>query len=883
MAETARVVPLLRAGAQPHRVKVLGGFRVTAPDGSDATPRARKTRALLAFLLVTRKPWTRERLAALCWADRADEQAKASLRQALYELRDLASGPHPLLIVKRDEVEAASDGFELDVDRIVALASGGDVTGLTEALSRAQLDLLSDLEGAGGDFEEWLSWERRQTLETLLGVAVEAGETALADGRFAEIRKLADALEGVDGLNEPAVRLGLAADRGVGDLSALRRRFDRFARRLKEELDAEPAPETVALLQAPAHAGPVAEPDGQASERSTTVVAVTTRRRLWPWLIAGVAALLLALAGVWGWSRYLPAPASPSLAVLPFKAGDAREPYFGAGVSEAVLDLLGRDPELQVVGSATARQLGVDPVRAARRLGVDYLLQGETVAAGQRTDVTARLVRVRDGRVIWSRRYQRPADDIFAVQNELAAAVAERLGARIAPRPNPHLRTTPEVYDRYLQARSLARERRGQALLESRRLLLEAAALDPDFAPAFASLAQVTIFLSNHPSTYGVTPIVEAQAEARRYARRALELAPELGEAYAAYGLISVSDAQSLPFHQRAVALDPQRPDFHRWLAQAYSAVGREADALAEYQRAAALDPLMWLSIEHLVGQFSFMGREAEARAVVERFERISTDPFATARVQAKLAEQEGRLADFLRLAERAAQRWPGERTLTLSLAEAWALLGENERAARALLPGETIARLSLRGDLAGLAREARRLGSGFWHVEPGYWAFAEGLVRGGEGALLLQLFDAEFASVEDFNGRAPQKALAAGPVLIAALTDAGRTDEAGRLAAALARRLDADEKTGMTAAHVAYDRASVAALTGDKDRALDLLGLAARTNWIEMSWAPVRRLEDRVAFRSLRGDPRLATIQAELDSAVNRQRALLGLPPLPK
>ena len=878
MAETARVVPL-RAEAQPHRVKVLGGFRITAPDGSDATPRARKTRALLAFLLITRKPWTRERLAALCWADRADEQAKASLRQALYELRDLASGPHALLSVKRDEVEAAPGGFELDVDRIVALAQGGDIVGLAEALSRAQLDLLSDLEGAGGDFAEWLDWERRQTRETLLGAAVEAGEAALAEGRHAEVRKLADALEGVDGLDELAVRLGLAADRGVGDLSARRRRFDRFARRLKQELDAEPALETVALLHAPADTSSAVEPGASAPVPSASG---QTRRRLWPWL-AAVAVILLGLAGAWAWSRFGAAPASPSLAVLPFKAGDAREPYFGAGVSEAVLDLLGRDPDLQVVGSATARQLGADPARAARRLGVDYLLQGETVAAGQRTDVTARLVRVRDGRVIWSRRYQRPADDIFAVQNELAAAVAERLGARIAPRPNPHLQTTPEVYDRYLQARSLARERRGQALIESRRLLLEAAALDPDFAPAFAALAQVTIFLSNHPSTYGVTPIVEAQAEARRYARRALELAPELGEAYAAYGLISVSDAQSLPFHQRAVALDPQRPDFHRWLAQAYSSVGREGDALAEYQRAAALDPLMWLSVEHLVGQLSFMGRHAEARAAVERFERISTDPFATARVQAKLAEQEGRLADFLRLAERAAQRWPGERTLTLSLAEAWALLGENERAARALLPEETIARLSLRGDLPGLAREARRLGSGFWHVEPGYWAFAEALVRGGEGPLLLQLFDAEFESVEDFNGRAPQKAVAAGPVLIAALTDAGRTDDARRLAAALTRRLDADETSGMTAAHIAYDRASLAALTGDKDRALERLALAARTSWIEISWAPVRRLEDRVAFRSLRGDPRLAAIQAELDGKINEQRALLGLSPLPK
>jgi DNA-binding SARP family transcriptional activator/TolB-like protein len=879
MAETARVLPLVRAGEGPRRATLLGAFRLTAHAGTNLTPRARKTRALLAYLLLTPGPVPRERLAALLWGDRGEEQAKASLRQALYELRDLATGADPLLTVERDAVSARPGACELDTERLAGLARNGEVGALATALEHANLDLLPDLYGTDREFDEWLRAEQVHVRSRLLAAAVKAGEAAAAKGRAGEVRALSDALERADALNEPAVRLGLAADRAAGDLAALHARYRRFAERLKRDLGAEPSPETRALLKEgpQPEAAPAAPVAVEAAAQPTPVVG---RRRFW---IAAIAVALLAAVAVgWGWSRYVATPASPSLAVLPFKGGP-REVYFGAGVSEAVLDLLGRDRELKVVGSATARQLGAggDPLRAARTLGVDYLLQGETVAAGRRTDVTARLLRVRDGRVIWSRSYQRPAEDIFAVQSEVAAAVAEQLGARIAPRANPHLVTRPEVYDRYLQARSLARERRGPALIEARRLLLEAAALDPDFAPAFASLAQVTIFLSNHPSTYGVTPIEEAQAEARRYARRALELAPELGEAYAAYGLISVSDAQSLPFHQRAVALDPQRPDFHRWLAQAYSSVGREADALREYQRAAALDPLMWLSIEHLVGQLSFMGRDAEARAAVQRFERISTDPFATARVQAKLAEQEGRLADFLRLAERAAQRWPGERMLAISLAEAWSLLGENERAAAALLPGETIARLSLRGDLAGLAAEARRLGPGFWHTEPAYWAFGEGLVRGGEGRLLLQLFDAEFTSVEDFNTRAPQKALAAGPALIAALTDAGRTDDARRLAAAVMRRLDADERAGMSAAHVAYDRASVMALTGRKDEALTQLALAARANWAEMSWAPVRRLEDRVAFRNLRGDPQMASVQAVLDGQVNRQRGLLGLPPL--
>lgn len=878
MAETARVVPL-RAEATPHRAQVLGGFRLTLPDGTDATPRARKTRALLAYLLLTRRACPRERLANLLWSDRADEQAKASLRQALYELRGLSSGPQPLLVVKRDEVSIRPDACDLDLDRLLALARAGETDALTGRLAEAQGALLADLDGAGRDFDEWLGWERRQVQERVLSTAVEAGEAALAAGRSAEARRLADALEGLDGLNEPAVRLGLCADRAVGDLSALRRRYDRFAHRLKDDLDAAPAPETQALLQA-GRAAP--EPPGAKGAAPEAM----TRRRLWPWLAAGAIALAVILAGALAWSRWSAPPPANSLAVLPFETvrGQASDGYFGAGISEAVSDLLARDRELKVVGSDTARIFGsgADPLATARGLGLGYVLQGEAGAVSGRLDISARLVRARDGRVVWSNRYQRPAEDIFAVQNEIAAAAAQALGVRVSPRANPHLTTRPEVYDRYLQARSLTRERRTAPLLEAHRLLLEAAALDPDYAPAFANLAQVTMLLADHPTSYGDIPIPQAQAEARRYAKRALELAPDLADAYAAYGLISLSDAESLPFYARAVALEPQQPDYHRWLAQAYSAVGREADALAEYQRAAALDPLLWLSMDHLVGQLAFMGRKEEAAQVVARFARISNDPHGVARVQASLAGHQGRLADFLRLSEAASKRWPAERTLTADVAKAWSVLGESERAARVLPPREVVGRLALRGDTEGLAAEARRMGPAFWQTAPGYWDFAEGLVRGGHGALLLELYDAEFDDVEDFYTRAPSKALPTGPALIAALNDAGRKVEAAALATRLLGRLDADVRAGMDPGHAAYDRAAILALTDRRDAALAQLGVAVSGNWVNMAWAPAN-LAERLPFRGLRGDPRLAAVQAELDAKVNRQRALLSLPALPK
>ena len=308
--------------------------------------------------------------------------------------------------------------------------------------------------------------------------------------------------------------------------------------------------------------------------------------------------------------------------------------------------------------------------------------------------------------------------------------------------------------------------------------------------------------------------------------------------------------------------------------------MGREDEALKAYQRAVALDPLGWLSVDHLVGQLAFMGRHEEAAAAADRFARISTDPHGVGRVQAKLALEQGRLADYLRLSEAGARRWPAERNLAGELAGAWSLLGENARAARNL-PEGSVGRLSLSGDLEGLAREARRMGPAFWQEEPGYWSFAESLVLGGHGDLLLQLYDAEYASVQEFNTRTPSKAMAAGPSLITAMSQAGRQREAQALADLLLLRLDADVRSGMDPAHAAYDRATLLAVTGHPDAALEQLAFAVRKNWVNLAWIPARRLEDRLTLRSLRGDPRLARVQAELDAQIDRQRALLGLPPL--
>ena len=876
MPDSAEALTPVRAAAGP-RVAVLGRLTVTGPDNRDLTPRSRKARALAAYVLLAGEPVGRERLKTLLWGDRGEEQAAASLRQSLYELRDLTSGPTPVLAVSRDHV-APGGGEPCDLALIETAAARGDIATLTAALA-PDVTLLSGLDGVSPDFDDWLAAERVRLRDRIVSAAVEAAARAHDVG---DVRRLADALERVDPLNEPVARMGITADHRAGDLASLHRRYRRFQSRLKDELNAQPAEETRRLFDALTTS---AVPEAATADAPAVAQAAPpARRRLWIMLALGLV-VVAAIAAAMLLQPKAPATA-PSVAVLPFVevAPRGEDAYFAAGVSEEVRDLLARDAKLRIVGSRSARLFGAepDPLKAARRLGVNYVVEGEVKPSGDQMAITARLMRVADGKPLWSRRYDRPVEDVFAVQSEIAAAVAQHFSTRLAPRNNPHLVTRPEVYDRYLEARSLARERREPALQEAQRLLQEAVRLDPGYAPAFASLSEVTMLLTDHPTSYGALPFAPARDEARAYAKRALELAPDLGDAYAAYGLLSLSDPDSLPFYERAVALDPQRSDYHRWLAQSFIAVGRQQDALSEYRRAVALEPLWVLSNEHLMSHLLYLGRRDEAQAVADRYARLSNDLRGQRRLRMLLASDREELAAWVGLANQALREAPGDRQARVDLAKGLAILGENARAAAVLPATERAGRAVLTGSGSAMAAEANRLGVTLWDREPGYWDFAGSLFEQGHGPLLLKLYDARFHTPEEFTQLEGLTAADIAPPVIAAMMEAGRTAEAQALAAQMLRRMDRDASQGVPAKTLAYGRAVMLASTGRRAQALDQLEIAGAAGWSYIGSVPYKPLGDRAAFRAMAAEPRLQALQARLAAGVNAQRALLHLAPLP-
>jgi DNA-binding SARP family transcriptional activator len=230
------------------RVCCLGGLKLMeVSSGTDMTPTSRKARALIGYLCIVGKPVGRERLASLLWGDRGDEQARASLRQTIYELRSLLGGDR-LLRMERDTVAIGED-VSTDMAAIIAAAQSGDLEQLSLVLSEWRGDFFEDLPSIDPSFDAWLQSERLRVQESLVDAAAEAVRAGMARAEIDPARKIVNLLQQRDSTNEVVLRLGLRLDHLAGDTAALHRRYERFRELLKSELDAAPSAETQRLFQ----------------------------------------------------------------------------------------------------------------------------------------------------------------------------------------------------------------------------------------------------------------------------------------------------------------------------------------------------------------------------------------------------------------------------------------------------------------------------------------------------------------------------------------------------------------------------------------------------------------------------------------------------------
>jgi TolB-like protein/Tfp pilus assembly protein PilF len=326
-----------------------------------------------------------------------------------------------------------------------------------------------------------------------------------------------------------------------------------------------------------------------------------------------------------------------SIAVLPFdNLGNTDDAFFADGMTDEILNALAHLEGLRVAARTSCfafKGRREDLRTVGEKLDVASVLEGSVRRAGARLRITVQLVNVADGYQLWSERYDRELTDVFAVQDEIAGAIAEKLkvtfhggvaGAR--PRHGTH---SVEAYELFLKGRAFQYQR-GRHILAAMPLFEQAIALDPNYAEAHASLADSYRLLG----TFGMAPFAEVMPKARELSQRALAIDPEQSEAWATLGDVEIQfDRTAVPAMRsfdRALAADPKnvraRCERASW-GYAFGVVAAE-EAIAECRLAMSDDPLnAW--VNGMVGLvLSYAGRHDEAIASSEHAYELDPDSF---------------------------------------------------------------------------------------------------------------------------------------------------------------------------------------------------------------------------------------------------------------
>ena len=325
------------------------------------------------------------------------------------------------------------------------------------------------------------------------------------------------------------------------------------------------------------------------------------RRRLW-WLTS--AAAVTAIAGASAWRLGHAGPRARAMAVLPFENADVNPAidYVCEGLTETLLRRLSFIPGLEVRASSAVfnfRQAGRDARDAGRRLGADTVLTGAVSAGGGRVRVTARLLDVGAGTILWSDHYDRPAGEAQAMTHDIARAIVTEGIRQPLNRDASQLMDRPatdnsDAYDLYLRALYLHRREGEDNLLGARTLLQQAVALDPGFALAQVSLASTFTVMA----VDGFERPTDAWPASNRCVRRALELDAGLAEAHAeqasSWFFFDHDWTAAESAWKRAITArsTPTLPDMLSGSALKLWALGRTPEALALIRRARQLDPL---------------------------------------------------------------------------------------------------------------------------------------------------------------------------------------------------------------------------------------------------------------------------------------------------
>lgn len=326
-------------------------------------------------------------------------------------------------------------------------------------------------------------------------------------------------------------------------------------------------------------------------------------------------------------------PKRVTIAVLPFSnmSGDPEQEYFSDGITEDIITDLSKISGLHVVARNTAFTYKGKPInvqQAAQELGTRFVLEGSVRKAGSRVRVTGQLIDGKDGTHVWADRYDRELTDIFVIQDEITHAIVDQLKVKLLPEEKKALAATPtenvEAYTYYLRGRQFSHMCSKSYVLMARRMFSKASDLDPNYARAYAGIADCDSILHSwhHQTDISIDGILAMSA-------KALALDPNLAEAHASRGLalqFGGRHEEAITEFEHALALDPDLYEANYFYARFFFEQGAFQKAAEFFERAAQIrlddyrSPVLLTAVYRSLGRP--VDRERSARLGLERAER---------------------------------------------------------------------------------------------------------------------------------------------------------------------------------------------------------------------------------------------------------------------
>lgn len=606
------------------RLRLIGQMEAWTLTSESILPTGRKTRALLAIVaLSSPRPMLRGKLAELLWSRRPEEQARASLRQEIHRLLE-AMEPlgNQILAVTRDHLSLRPGTIWVDVDEVLrANASRPSALGLFDG------ELLEGLDGVDPAFDAWLAAERERLVDRARALA----ELLLRDQTEPDaLITAAQQLLRIDRSHEGAWRALMRAYLARGERGMAVQAYERCRAVLAEMLDAQPSAETQRLL-AEIRSAQAKAPAGEQAPPSPPVIATpapTVFRA--PPRVQPRPAFRSPGRGFEDYDE--PGPGTPArldprveqprgesreagrspgprggarVGVLPLQlVGTSEgEAYLSTGLADEITAALARFRWMFLVSSSSLARFSTqtrDEAAIRRAFGLDFLLDGVVQRAGPRIRVSLRLLDLRNGnQVVWSGRFDRAADDLLSLQDEVAAEVVAQIDPEIllieAQRVSARPASDPSAYDLLLRAISLLGRLEKPLFMQAGELLRQAIALEPDYAAGYAWFAYWHVFYVGQ--AWAEDPEA-GMAEAGRLAERAITLDPQDAKALTIAGHVRAflhrRLREAVTLHERALTLNPNLAMAWNLSGVAFAYLGDLDEAerrVARYKKLSPLDP----------------------------------------------------------------------------------------------------------------------------------------------------------------------------------------------------------------------------------------------------------------------------------------------------